>query len=353
MANTGTVGAQNRGRVIRLVHNDPDINAAIESDYNRLVVERSTDQGLTWNKLTTQSSDWPVLNKDQVDYIVYDRNGAASYLYRVKYWSDKLQTCSDPSKETTGAGSLLLGVLSPAQLKQRYLFGIDLTNDAGEPLPDTVFEHYILVGIEYLEHELDIPILPTQFTNELHDYYINDYQAFTIVQLENYPVISLDEFNVDYPSGQNVINFPPEWFRLDKTHGLVRIVPSAGTLSDILIGQGGSYLPAIYNGLGYLPDLFSIDYTAGFEDCQIPQNLLDIIGKVASLGPFNIFGDLIAGAGIATLSVSIDGLSQNIGTTSSATNAGYGARLGQYQKEIKDQIGKLRKFYKGIRMAVM
>jgi len=352
MGNIGTVNAQSRGRVIRLVHNDPDVNAAIDSDYDRLVVERSTDGGLSYSDLSP-SSDWPPLERDKVDYIVYDRQGNASYFYRVKYYSTKLKTCTEAGKETEGIGNLLLGVLSVAQLKQRYLFGIDLTNDAGEPMPDKVFEHYILTGIEYLEHELDIPILPTSFLGEKHDYYRNDYQAFTIVQLENYPLISVEDFNVDYPSGQNVINFPDEWLRLDKTHGLVRIVPTAGTLSQILIGQGGSYLPMIYSGMDYLPDLFSIDYTAGFEDCQIPQNLLDIIGKTASLGPFNIFGDLIAGAGIATLSVSIDGLSQNVGTTSSATNAGFGARLINYQKEIKASIPVLRRYYKGIRMAVL
>lgn len=348
----GSLGAQARGRVIRLIHNDPDINNAIESGFDQIVFERSTDGGITFSEFLPRS-ERPKLEVDKVDYTLIDRFGAPEYFYRVKYIDVKTGECSDPSKEVEGSGLALLNVLSVAQLKQRYLFGIDLTDDAGNPLPESVFEHYILTGIEILETELDIPILPTTFEEEMHDYYRNDYSAFTIIQLDNYPVISVEALNVQYPSGQNVVTFPNEWLRIDKNHGIIRVVPTAGTLSEILVGAGGSYLPAIYNGMSHLPDLFSLDYTAGFEDCMVPRNLVDIIGKLASLGPFNIFGDLIAGAGIATLSLSIDGLSQNIGTTSSATNAGYGARLGQYTKEIKDQIPKLRKFYKGIRMTVM
>jgi hypothetical protein len=130
-------------------------------------------------------------------------------------------------------------------------------------------------------------------------------------------------------------------------------VPTAGTLSEILVGQGGSFLPAIYSGLDYLPQLFHFDYTAGFEDGKVPRNIIELIGMAASFGPFNLFGDLIAGAGIASKSISMDGLSQSINTTSSATNSGYGARLGLYGKHIKEQLPNLRRYYQGIRMTVL
>ena len=38
-------------------------------------------------------------------------------------------------------------------------------------------------------------------------------------------------------------------------------------------------------------------------------------------------GDLVIGAGIANISRSIDGLSQSIGTTASAENSAYSARI--------------------------
>jgi hypothetical protein len=76
------------------------------------------------------------------------------------------------------------------------------------------------------------------------------------------------------------------------------------------------------------------------------------VGMIASMGPFNIAGDMIAGAGIASQSIGIDGLSQSVSTTSSATNAGYGARIIQYQKDVKDQIKHLQNYYKGPRLTV-
>jgi hypothetical protein len=347
MPDGGNIGASNQGRVVRITFNEPDIAIVIGMGFKRLVVERSTDGGLSFSELGPVS-DRLVLEASKTSYEYLDCTGDPAYLYRTRYVSEDGEKKSDPSDSIEGMGALLLDVITVAEFKQRYFFGVDITDDQGNPLPDAVFEHYILAGIEWLEHEIDIKILPTAFVREAHDYYRQDYPEFNIIQLENYPVVSLEEFRVEYPSGQTVINFPEEWIRLDKTHGIVRIVPTAGTLSDIIIGQGGAFLPAVYSGLSHLPDLFNLSYTAGFT--RIPRNILDLIGMFAALGPFNIFGDLIAGAGIASLSTSIDGLSQSIGTTSSATNSGYGARIRQYLEQIKKQTPILRRYYKGIRM---
>ena len=72
----------------------------------------------------------------------------------------------------------------------------------------------------------------------------------------------------------------------------------------------------------------------------------------AAMRVLDVAGDLIAGAGIANKSLSIDGLSQSIGTTSSATNAGYGARILSYKSELKERMGNLKNYYSAIRMVV-
>jgi hypothetical protein len=293
-----------------------------------------------------------VLEKWKLDYTFFDRRGDSSYSYRTRYANEAGTELSDASEAIEGEGLAIRNILTVPELKQRYFFGVNLFDDQGHILSDQTFQHYILQAIRWFEHEIDIPILPTVFEDEAHDYYRSDYQAFNFIKLDNYPVISVEEFRVQYPSGQNVIIFPPEWLRLDPTEGHVQIVPTAGTLAEILVGQGGSFLPAVYNGMHYLPQLFHLDYTAGFEDGKVPRNIIDLIGMFASLGPFNIFGDLLGGAGIASFSQSLDGLSQAISTTSSATNAGYGARVIQYLKQVKEQIPLLRRYYKGIRLCV-
>lgn len=340
-----SAGAQ--GTVISVSIFEPAIVDVVRYGYNRLVLERSTDEGLSWVEVTAPAQR-PVLEATKTTYSVIDRRGSPDYLYRTRYLDSRSAELTEPSEEIIGAGLALLGLLTVQQFKSRYFFGIDITNDAGVPLEDGVFQHYIIAAIRTLEHELDIPILPTSFT-EAHDYYREDFNAFSLIQLDNYPVISVEAFQVRYPSGQAIVEYPAEWIRLDRVKGTLQIVPTAGTLSEFVIGQGGSYLPAIYSGMAYLPQLFHVEYTAGFGAGQVPRDIIDIIGKLAACGPFNIFGDLIAGAGIANLSLSLDGLSQSIGTTASATNAGYGSRIIQYLKEIKQALPNLRRYYKGIR----
>lgn len=347
------IQAESCGRVIHIQHNDPNINDVIDMGFNRLLVERSIDGGISYTEVTTKS-ERPVLESDIVDYSYIDRLGDPTYYYRTRYINTKTpgedgggEKC-DPSDPIQGMGLAIYNVLTVEELKQYYLFGLDLTDDAGNPLSDSTYQFYILSAIEWLEQEIDIKVLPTTIIAESHDYYREDYAQFNIAQLDNYPVITLDEWRVQYPSGQTVIVYPEEWIRLDQTKGIVRVVPTAGTLSEIVIGQGGAFLPAVFNGMSHLPDLFQFDYTCGFE--HLPTNLRDMIGMMASFGPLNIFGDLIVGAGIASTSLSIDGLSQSINSTSSATNSGYGARILQYEKRLKKDIPNLRRYWKGIRM---
>lgn len=86
----------------------------------------------------------------------------------------------------------------------------------------------------------------------------------------------------------------------------------------------------------------TIDYTMHTVD----PALIRAIGLIAALAPLDIAGDLIAGAGVGQFSVGIDGLSQSIATTASATSAGYGARIISYQKQLKDTMGALKAKYR-------
>jgi hypothetical protein len=344
------LAAENAGTVVKLDVTDPNIADIIRMGFDRLSVERSTDGGLTYSEISVPS-ERPLLESAETVMTFFDRSGHESYWYRFRYINTKTSDLSEPSPAVLGEGLLIRQFLTVEQLKARYFFGIDITDDQGNPMPDATFQHFILQAIRWMEHQIDISILPQSFV-EKHDYHRLDYEAFQFLQLDNYPVLSVEELSVQYPSGQNVVVFPQEWLRLNGEGGQLQVVPTAGTLSEFLIGQGGTFLPAIYHGMHFLPQLFSVQYTAGFEEGKVPSNIIDLIGMFASLGPFHVFGDLIVGAGIANISLSMDGLSQSIGSTSSATNAGYGARILNYLKQIKEQIPLLRRYYKGVRMVV-
>ena len=95
------------------------------------------------------------------------------------------------------------------------------------------------------------------------------------------------------------------------------------------------------------------DLTLAWTASTIPADLKAVIGMMAAMLPLNIAGDLIAGAGIANFSISMDGLSQSIGTTASATNAGYGARVLQFRKEIDQHLPALRARYRMPNIALL
>lgn len=241
-------------------------------------------------------------------------------------------------------------VLTVPDLKNHFMFGLDLTDDDGNPFPQSMFEFAIRAAVDELEKVLQIKIKPTQIISERQDYYRQDYLDFAFIQLNNYPIVSVERVSMKYPTAQSEITFPTEWYQINTAHGQVHLIPTSGSLSQILMGKGGDYLTFVWKGWDWMPNLWRIDYTAGFLAGQIPNDIIGVIGRMACFYPLNIAGDLVGGIAIASKSIGIDGLSQSINTTSSPENAGYSARLRQYERELKIQIPRLQAYYKGIKL---
>jgi hypothetical protein len=95
------------------------------------------------------------------------------------------------------------------------------------------------------------------------------------------------------------------------------------------------------------------DTVVAYKVSTLPADIKQAIGYKASLLPLDVAGDLIAGAGVASLSVGVDGIHQSINTTASSTNSGYGARVLQYERELKALIPALKSKYKLINIGVL
>jgi hypothetical protein len=177
-----------------------------------------------------------------------------------------------------------------------------------------------------------------------------EYKDFAFLQLKQYPILSVERVAIRYPTSTSDVVFPNEWIQMQKAHGQIHLIPTSGSISNILMGTGGDYLNFVWRGWTFMPNLWHIDYTAGFATGTVPEDIIGVIGKMACFYPLNIAGDLVGGIAIASKSIGIDGLSQSINTTSSAENAGYSARLRQYERELKIEVPRLIAFYKGLRM---
>jgi hypothetical protein len=254
--------------------------------------------------------------------------------------------------------------LSAANLKDRYLKDILIVDRDGTPWPDSWYEGHIQNSIMEFERETKIPFLEKVITDELHDYNVGDYIRFAFMQLYEWPVRSIERVAAIYPTGQQAMVFPPEWIKLNKEHGQFTMVPTQGSLSQVMIGQGGSYLPLIYNGLSSLPHLFHIDYTAGFDPNEIPWDVMDCIFKLAAVQTLTIAADTIYPPGLTSLSTGVDGLSQSQGIMNNGQLPPvFTGRIKLYRAELyggagvgdigqQGKLASLRDAHRGIHMTV-
>ena len=245
--------------------------------------------------------------------------------------------------------------MSVQSVRDKYLFGIDLSDTQGNPLPDSLFVHYINASIDYIANLLDITIGKTDFDNEAHDYIRNDYQNWGFIQLFHNPVREVKALRMVY-GDQTAMNVPLDWIKLNKLTGQITLFPNAGSASHMIIGQSGLFY-GLWNQWNYAPNMWEVDYVAGIDenDPSMPMELLqEAIYKRAAMGILNVWGDLIIGAGIANQSVSIDGVSQSIGTTQSAMFGGASARITEYAKDLKENLlPALRMKFGGLRVTVV
>lgn len=250
-------------------------------------------------------------------------------------------------------------ILTPQQLRERYMWGVSVKDSNGIELPDSVYEFAIQSAQQELEDYLDLK-LTRQVIEETRDYVYDDYASWGFVRV-SYPVCRAFYLKGMFGETEQ-ITYPAEWLSTKRSND----VPEMNYRNVYLIPNVGGYEQSNNSGVAFngifganllwrsktwIPNYWKIRYVTGFS--KVPAELINFIGKLASLDIFNISGDLILGAGIASFSLGIDGLSQSISSTSSATNAGYGARIINYQTDLKELLPKLQAKYKGLTMSVL
>jgi hypothetical protein len=252
--------------------------------------------------------------------------------------------------------------LSPAYLQANYMPGLDFVDNDGNPYPDSLYVQHINNAVTTFERETKIHVLRRTITDEAHDYYVEDYQMYAFIQLFQWPVLTVDSIGAVYPTGQTITTFPLEWVKLDNMHGQIQLVPTIGTLSQVILGQGGNYLPLLYSGLGYLPQLFRVGYTTGFADGNLPTDIVDAIAKLATISLLSVLGATVFPPGVTNISAGIDGLSQGVGIMNNGqTPPIFSGLITSYRTELygspgmgmRGQLRLLQDHYRGFMMRVM
>lgn len=237
--------------------------------------------------------------------------------------------------------------ISPSELLEIYFFGIPMKTQDGKQMDDHVIKTYIRSAQEEIEGYLNLKI-NKQVIEERRDFNREDYRDWGYVRT-SYPVVSPISM-IGYINDVQQVKYPVEWLSARSTSDGISyfrnmyLVPSGTNAA-----QYSGITPHVgYFGASHIPQYWKLRYCTGFE--TVPSDILNAIGKLASINLFHIMGDLILGAGIASQSIGIDGLSQSISTTSSATNAGYGARVQGYLADLKTGLPRLKAKYDGFEM---
>lgn len=228
--------------------------------------------------------------------------------------------------------------------------GIDLRTYDGEYLSRTLLSSSINSAIATAEQVLDICITPQVTEEEFHDFEGELMDSYQYTLLFKRPVIEIERVSLMLGT-REMLRIPENWIQLNRKMGEVTLFPTSGS-AQMIIPQEVGFMP-FFMRRNYMPSAFRFSYTAGMKLEDIPANLLEFIYKRAAINVFQVWGDQIIGAGIANQSVSIDGLSQSIGTTQSAMYGGASARIQDYKNDIENLIPILRKYYYRTGMAVL
>lgn len=245
----------------------------------------------------------------------------------------------------------------PSEIRARWAFGLPLAKDDGSVMTDDDILTWLKSAVKEMERRIGIFLKPTKIVTNpqergliegidyevaepAYDYDAKAYMQYGFLQLRERPVIRLDAYKLVLPNGMVIIDFyrdedTKKWVKLYKNAGQIQVVPYAGdpTMFAMLGGSQSGYPFATGRINRNLPQMFYADYTAGFEAYKIPEDIRNMVAKMATIDVLGMAGDAVM-VGISSVSTGIDGLSESTSLTASATSATYGAHIMQLKKEV-------------------
>ena len=248
-------------------------------------------------------------------------------------------------------------VFSVTEFKEQFLWGIPLCNPiTGQKVTDDMFKQKLLSAQHFLEEYLGIKLFK-QVMEENKDFVREEYQTWGYIKTSwqiNEPISLQGCLN-----NQVQITYPKEWLSTKRESSGMRynnlyVIPNGenNATTTFLATQYSQYFS--FYGARIIPNYWKIKYCTGYD--KIPADLIEIIGKIASVSILPVIEMTVGGVGggmfgLASQSLSLDGLSQSV----SKANGGniFQSRLKQYGEELLRELPRLRSIYVGIRFDVM
>jgi hypothetical protein len=245
-------------------------------------------------------------------------------------------------------------LFSPEYLIRNQLVDIPLTGLNGETLTYETIEQYIRISTEQLENFLDLKIIKQKIEKETKDFIRQEFVEWGHIQ-SNYLINEMISL-IGKMSFTKQIDYPDSWlsYKRDEEDLSKKLFIVPGQQVDesdfasieaysVIYTSQSLYMIGLSNA-DYIPNYWNLSYITGFN--TIPEMIKNVISKYSAILCLSILGDITFGAGIANVSLGIDGVSQSVGTTQSAENSLYSARIRQYAGELKMELMTLKGKYK-------
>jgi len=250
--------------------------------------------------------------------------------------------------------------LTPASVKA-YMYGLDVVDPkTGEPIGDEFYQHTLENAVTQAEHLLDIAIFPRQ-EREYHDFHSEEFNSYVYTHVFKRPIIQVEKFSLGM-NGRDLYNYPRDWWNVYNLSGHIEVLPSPlmqASNSMGAVSPTGQPFPMVYasrpgTSPGFAPQMIEIDYIAGLlprknamynKQWEMPATLEKLVLKIAVREIFQMWGRLLVQPGLAHTSLSMDGISESMGTTQSAMYGAVSADINQINEDIKELEATLRSYF--------
>lgn len=249
-------------------------------------------------------------------------------------------------------------VISPTELRERYLFGIPLCSNDGTKISASALETHIRTAQTTVENLFSIKLNKTVI-EENRDYVRQEFMSWGFIRTM-YPIAYIDNLE-GWINDVCQITYPKEWLSIKRQAEVaiyrnIYLIPNTGSKDGAHMTQNS----LIYNGLSphlgwfgqtYIPNYWRPRYVTGWDN--VPFDLLDLVAKYAALNTLAVIGDVLYGIGITSINITLDGVSQSTPLSRSGQGGLFAGRMKQYIEDIDRAMPSMKSRYRGIALEVV
>lgn len=240
-------------------------------------------------------------------------------------------------------------VISAEELLARYFYGLNIKSTDGTIFSNVDIESYIQSAQNSVERWFDIIFSPCLIDEKL-DYYRDDYENGFPFFRTSHPVRTIKNL-IGILNGTEQIKYPELWLQCrssskNRYFRQFSIVPNGSTAqADANVILVGTFSQYGIRSFPHVANYWTVQYESGYSIGQIPSELINLVGLISSLPLLALAGDIVLPTpGAASLSLSLDGLSNSV----SSKNSAYSERIKIYNEQIESTAKQLKNTFKGI-----